>query len=115
MSHNAKLQGQPHPRAHCQEFNPYILEIQVDCKTPAILLEEADLSPKEVNILAIDAEGLDVQILQAFLKLLACRLKSSHCFVLHYGGEKILGELADVHRTLNQARSLQSSWCFSRF
>lgn len=78
MSHNAKLQGQPHPRAHCQEFNPYILEIQVDCKTPAILLEEADLSPKEVNILAIDAEGLDVQILQAFLKLLACRLGS--CF-----------------------------------
>jgi len=66
-----------------EEFNPYILEIQVDCKTPAILLEEVDLSPKEVNILAIDAEGLDVQILQAFLKLPGFDPSMIFCEVAH--------------------------------
>eukprot|EP00435_Cladocopium_sp_Y103_P062744 s96_g24.t1 len=52
-----------------QEFDPYIEEIKVACKTPAVLLEEANLQPSEVDILAIDAEGLDVQILKLFLKL----------------------------------------------
>lgn len=53
-----------------EQFLDYIEEIMVCCKTPAILLEEAHMMPKEVDVLAIDAEGLDEQILKSFLKFL---------------------------------------------
>ena len=54
------------------DFQSYVEEILVCCKTPSVLLQDACMLPTEVDILAIDAEGLDDQILRAFLKLPGC-------------------------------------------
>ena len=65
-------------------------EIKVACKTPATLLEEATVRPSEVDILAIDAEGLDVQILTLFLKFLGCE-QHAHLLIHVSNHPHILG------------------------
>eukprot|EP00913_Durusdinium_trenchii_P021455 g20163.t1 len=61
----------------------------VCCKTPAILLEEAHMMPKEVDVLAIDAEGLDEQILKSFLKLPGFDPLMIFCEVTHMDSMKV--------------------------
>eukprot|EP00438_Fugacium_kawagutii_P015759 Skav233448 [mRNA] locus=scaffold1486:385221:387670:- [translate_table: standard] len=69
----AALLVEASPRTHAtlrrKEFEDYVEEIMVACKTPAKLLEDAQIRPNEVDVLAIDAEGLDEEILKLFLRL----------------------------------------------
>lgn len=47
----------------------YIQEIMVRCLTPADLLAEVGLAPRQIDVLQIDAEGFDMKILFALLAL----------------------------------------------
>ncbi|CAJ1441625.1 unnamed protein product [Effrenium voratum] len=78
-----------------QHFARYVEEIRVPCKTPAQLLAEAKWPAAAVDILALDAEGLDQEILRAFLALPGFDPAMVFCEVCHK---------ADVVPTLLAAR-----------
>lgn len=49
-----------------KEFESFIEEIQVPCWTPSDLMGTKDFEPQQIDLLMVDAEGLDHKIVMAF-------------------------------------------------
>jgi FkbM family methyltransferase len=64
------LRGLRHARYHLNisDLPRYVKEVPVQCLTPEDLVQHAKFTMADVRVLIVDVEGLDVSVVQAFMR-----------------------------------------------
>mmetsp|Transcript_8086 Transcript_8086/g.12210 ORF Transcript_8086/g.12210 Transcript_8086/m.12210 type:complete len:223 (-) Transcript_8086:126-794(-) len=85
-----------------EEWLPYIEAVHVQCHTPASLLAETQLEPRDVDVLILDAEGYDTELMHMFLAMDGFAPASIMFeWHLHANNASKLGELLQLVRAVH--------------